>query len=158
MPNTKHPIRDDLRGLYQGELAFDVPTRSLYAKDASPFEVMPMGVAIPRDEADLVALVSYAAEHHIALLPRGAGTGLAGESLGSGLVVDLSVHFRKIVSIEEDRVTVQAGVTLNELNAALSAHGRRLAVDTESRASCTIGGMIANNASGWQRLPTWDDA
>ena len=148
MPHTKHPIRDDLRGLYHGELAFDVPTRSLYATDASPFEVMPMGVATPRDEADLVTLITYAAENQIPLMARGAGTGLAGESLGSGLIVDLSVHFRKIVSIESDHVRVQAGVTLNELNAALSVHGRRLAVDTESRASCTIGGMIATNASG----------
>ncbi|HYV37812.1 MAG TPA: FAD-binding protein, partial [Gemmataceae bacterium] len=75
-------LSDDLKGLFQGELHFDSLTRALYSTDASIFQVQPLGVAVPRDEADVQALVRYAAENQLALIPRGAGTGVAGESLG----------------------------------------------------------------------------
>src|SRR5205823_13950561 len=89
-------ILDDLKGLIKGELLFDELSRTLYSTDASIFQVQPLGVVVPRDEEDVQALVRYAAEHQIALVPRGAGTGVAGEALGSGLIVDLSRHFRAI--------------------------------------------------------------
>src|SRR5207244_4391532 len=82
-------IADDLKGFFQGDLHFDALTRTLYSTDASIFQVQPLGVAVPRDEADVQALVRYAAEQRLPLIPRGAGTGLAGEALGTGLVVDL---------------------------------------------------------------------
>lgn len=141
-------ITDDLRNTFRGGLAFDQLTRGLYATDASPFQVTPLGVAAPADAADLAGLVRYAHDHLIPLIPRGAGTGIAGESLGPGLVVDLSRHFRGIGEITADAVTVQPGVVCAELNAALAKHGRRFAPDPASAATCTVGGMVATNASG----------
>ena len=148
MPPTADQIRDDLRKPFRGRLHFDDLTRGLYATDASPFEVVPLGVAVPHDADDLAVLVRYAHEVGVALVPRGAGTGLAGESLGPGLVVDLSVHLRAIPEIGPDTVRAEAGVTHAELNAALARHGRRFAPDPASGVSCTVGGMVATNASG----------
>ncbi len=141
-------IRDDLRAAFRGRLHFDPPTRGLYATDASPFEIVPHGVAVPVDEDDLRALVKYAHETQLPLVARGAGTGLAGEALGFGLVVDLSVHFRRVVQIDDEAVTVQPGVTHAALDAALARHGRRFAPRPASSRTCTVGGMIATNASG----------
>jgi FAD/FMN-containing dehydrogenase/Fe-S oxidoreductase len=145
-------IRDELKGVLRGELLFDELSRSLYSTDASLFRVEPLGAVTPRDEDDVRALVRYAAEHQIALIPRGAGTGLAGESLGRGLIVDLSRNFRSIVQVDADRVRVQPGVVCRTLNAELARHGRRFAPDPASGDTCTIGGMLATNASGSRAL------
>jgi FAD/FMN-containing dehydrogenase/Fe-S oxidoreductase len=145
-------IRDDLKGVVKGELLFDDLSRALYSTDASIFQVEPIGVAVPRDEEDVQALVRYAAEHHIPLIARGAGTGLAGEALGNGLIVDLSRHFRAIGTPEGDTVRAQVGVVYRELNAQLAAVGRRFAPDPASGDVCTLGGMLANNASGARAL------
>src|SRR6185369_4293959 len=120
----------------------------LYSTDASIFQVKPAGVVLPRDEEDVCGLVRYAQEHGIALIPRGAGTGLSGESLGAGLIVDLSKHFREIVAVNGDSVRVQPGVTCAAVNARLAELGRRFGRDPSSAAVCTIGGMLATNASG----------
>jgi FAD/FMN-containing dehydrogenase/Fe-S oxidoreductase len=141
-------IRDDLKGLLKGELLFDELERALYSTDASIFQVMPLGVAVPRDEDDVQALVRYAAEHHVPLVPRGAGTGVAGESLGTGIVLDLSRCFRDILEVGADTVRVQPGVVLRDLNIRLAQQGRRIGPDPASGGQCTIGGMLANNASG----------
>ncbi|HEV3238646.1 MAG TPA: FAD-binding oxidoreductase, partial [Gemmataceae bacterium] len=143
-------IRDDLKGIIRGECLFDDLTRTLYSSDASIFEVEPAGVVTPRDEEDVRALVLYAVERSIPLIARGAGTGLAGESLGTGIVVDLSKHFRSILEIEADTVRVQPGVVCRRLNAELAKQGRRFAPDPMSRGQCTLGGMLATNASGPQ--------
>src|SRR3989442_6685167 len=79
---------DDLRGILKGQLLFDDLTRALYSTDASIFQVQPLGVVVPQDEEDVQNLVRYAAEHKIPLIPRGAGSGVAGESLGSGLYLE----------------------------------------------------------------------
>src|SRR5438034_3952759 len=115
LPDQQH-IRDDLRGILRGEVLFDDISRTLYATDASLFEVRPLGVVTPRDEEDVCALVRYAVEHDLPLVPRGAGTGLAGESLGAGLVVDLSRHMRAVLDVGDSFVRVQPGVTLRELS------------------------------------------
>lgn len=141
-------IREDLKGLLKGSLHFDDLTRALYSTDASIFQVQPLGVAVPVDEEDVQALVRYAAEHQVPLIPRGAGTGMSGEALGSGLVVDLSQHLRRIVSIDNDVVRVQPGVVYRDLQEALAKVGRRFAPDPASGAECTLGGMLATNASG----------
>jgi len=141
-------LTDDLRGEFRGRLHVDAPTRTLFATDASLFQVLPHAVAVPTDEADLQLLIRYAHEQALPIIPRGAGTGLAGESLGWGIVVDLSVAFRRILDVADDRITVEAGVTLSQVNAALAARGRRFAPHPASAAICTIGGMIATNASG----------
>jgi FAD/FMN-containing dehydrogenase/Fe-S oxidoreductase len=141
-------IRDDLRGIVRGELLFDELTRTLYSTDASIFEVRPLGVVVPRDEEDVQAVVRYAAEHEVPLVPRGAGTGVAGEALGTGLVLDLSRHFRAVLEVGPDWVRVQPGVVHRELNAQLARVGRCFAPDPASGHQCTVGGMLATNASG----------
>ncbi len=141
-------IRDDLKGFFKGDLLFDGLSRALYSTDASIFQVEPLGVAVPRDEEDVQALVRYAAEQQFPLVPRGAGTGVAGEALGRGLVIDFSKHFRSIVEVNEQTVRVQPGVTLATLNKRLALQNRRFAPDPASGEVCTIGGMLANNASG----------
>jgi FAD/FMN-containing dehydrogenase/Fe-S oxidoreductase len=141
-------ISDDLRGQYRGTLHFDALTRGLYSTDASPFQVTPLAVAIPHDSADVAALVQYGFNHNIPIIPRGGGTGLAGESLGPAIVIDLSVRLKGILSIGADSVDVEPGVTCADLNAALARHGRRFAPDPASAETCTIGGMVATNASG----------
>ena len=141
-------IAEDLRGVVQGELLFDDLSRALYSTDASIFQVPPLGVITPRDEEDVRAVLRYAAEHQIPVAGRGAGSGLAGEALTPGLVLDFSRHFRAIKAVGPDFVRVEVGVVHRELNAALAKAGRRFAPDPASGDQCTVGGMVANNASG----------
>lgn len=145
-------LLEDLRRQFRGALHADDLTRALYATDASLFRVVPLAVAVPHDEADLQTLVRYAYERSLPLVPRGAGTGLAGEALGDGIVVDLATHFRAIADVGDDWVRVQPGVVLNQLNAVLAKSGRRFAPDPASAASCTVGGMIATDASGGRAI------
>lgn len=147
-PSRRERIRDDLRELVRGELMFDEISRGLYATDASVFEIEPLGVVAPLDVEDVQAVVRYCHEQRIPLVARGAGTGVAGESLGAGLILDLSRHLRQIIDIHDDRVRVQPGVVHRQLNAALARHGRQFAPDPASSPTCTLGGMIATNASG----------
>jgi FAD/FMN-containing dehydrogenase/Fe-S oxidoreductase len=150
-PQLRHRVHEDLKGIVKGDLLFDDISRVLYSTDASVFEVMPLGVVAPRDEDDVRALVLYAADKQVSLVPRGAGTGLAGESLGPGLIVDLSKHFRAIVEVGADTVRVQPGVVYRELTRRLAEVGRRFAPDP-ANVECTLGGMLANNASGARAL------
>jgi FAD/FMN-containing dehydrogenase/Fe-S oxidoreductase len=145
--SQRERVHDDLKGILKGDLYFDDISRALYATDASIFQVAPLGAVAPRDEEDVQDLVRYAAEHELPLVPRGAGTGLAGESLGPGLIVDLSHHFRAILEIGPDFVRVQPGVVCPDLNARLAAIGRRFAPEPTGKVPCTIGGMLATNAS-----------
>jgi FAD/FMN-containing dehydrogenase/Fe-S oxidoreductase len=140
-------IRDDLKGIVKGELLFDDLSRILYSTDASIFEIEPAGVVVPREEEDVQALVRYAGEHQLSLIPRGAGTGLAGEALGEGLIVDVSKHFRRILDISGETVRVQPGVVYGDLARELARVGRRIAPDP-ANVECTLGGMLATNASG----------
>src|SRR5437763_8024750 len=119
-PQQRKRTHDDLKGLIRGEVLCDELTCRLYATDASIFEVLPAGVVVPRDEEDVQALVRYAGEHELSLVPRGAGTGVSGEALGEGLIVDLSKHFRAIVEVGGDSVRVQPGVVYRDLVAALA--------------------------------------
>ena len=141
-------VEDDLRGFIKGDILFDDLSRTMYSTDASLFQMRPLGVVAPRDEEDVRALVRYAADKGIPIVPRGAGTGVAGESLGHGIIIDMSRHFRRVIEIGDDHVRVQPGVVYRELNNRLERLGRRFAPDPASGDMCTIGGMIANNASG----------
>jgi len=145
-------IRDDLHGFLKGDVLFDDLTCALYSTDASIFQVTPAGVVRPRDEEDVQALVRYAHENGVPLVARGAGSGVAGEALGTGIVVDLSRYFREILDVGADTVRVQPGVTYAALNRRLAEVGRRFAPDTASGSVCTIGGMLANDASGAHAL------
>lgn len=148
MDPQRERIQDDLRGLLAGEVRCDDLTLAMYAGDASVYEIRPLGVVCPRGVADVSACVQYAAENGLAIHPRGAGSGLAGGALGTGLVLDLSRHMRRIVEIGEDAARVQCGVVLSTLNRQLADRGRRFGPDPASAAVTTMGGVVAVNASG----------
>ena len=133
-----------------GELLTDPPTRALYATDASPYQRLPLGVVRPRHRDDCIKLMQFAARHRIPLIPRGAGTSLAGQCVGEGLVVDLTHRMNRILAIDIDRrrARVQPGVVLTDLNDTLRPYGLRFAPDPSTANRCTIGGMVGNNAWG----------
>ena len=125
-------------------------SRTLYATDASVYREMPQAVAFPKNEHDIRKLVAFARTHHTSLIPRTAGTSLAGQVVGHGIVVDVSRHLNRIIEIdaEHGRVRVQPGVVRNELNLALVSHGIFFAPETSTQNRCMIGGMVGNNACG----------
>jgi FAD/FMN-containing dehydrogenase/Fe-S oxidoreductase len=145
-------IHDDLRGQIAGDLLFGPVDRAVYAHDASLYEIDPLGAVVPRTVDDVRVVVRYAAEHGIPIHPRGSGTGLAGESLGPGLVIDFSRYLRRIVEIRPDSVVVEPGVVLDVLNAQLAPLGRRIGPDPAGSATCTVGAMIAGDAAGARSL------
>jgi FAD/FMN-containing dehydrogenase/Fe-S oxidoreductase len=134
----------------EGAVHFDAAMRTLYATDASVYREMPQAVALPKTEADICKLVRFAREHGTSLIPRTAGTSLAGQVVGAGIVVDVSRHFTRILEIDAPRrrVRVQPGVVRNELNLALASHNVFFAPETSTQNRCMIGGMVGNNACG----------
>ncbi|HEU4401219.1 MAG TPA: anaerobic glycerol-3-phosphate dehydrogenase subunit C [Candidatus Polarisedimenticolia bacterium] len=143
-------VADDLKHVIEGEVLFDPLHRTLYSTAACIYQVMPLGAVVPRHEADVLAVVDYARRHRIPLTARGAGSGLAGQTLGRGIILDFSKHFSKVASIDPERgtVRVQPGVVQAQLNRLLRRRGVQFAPDPSSSAWCTIGGMLANNAGG----------
>ena len=133
-----------------GELHWDHLNRTLYATDASAYQEMPMAVAFPHNEHDLRLLLGFANEHQIGLIPRTAGTSLAGQVVGSGIVVDVSRNWTNIIEInaEERWVRVQPGVIRDELNQALRSHGLLFGPETSTANRAMIGGMVGNNSCG----------
>ena len=123
LDQQRERIQDDLRGLIAGEVRCDDVFLQLFASDASIYEIKPLGVVRPRSTADVAACVQYAAEKQLPIHARGAGTGVAGESLGPGLVLDFSAHLHRVIRIDEDRVRVQPGVVHERLNDQLRQHG-----------------------------------
>src|SRR6202140_88786 len=134
----------------EGVLHLDATMRRLYATDASVYREIPQAVALPESEGDICQLIRFAREHGTSLIPRTAGTSLAGQVVGAGIVVDVSRHFTRILGIDpvRRRVRVQPGVVRNELNLALAPHGLFFAPETSTQNRCMIGGMVGNNACG----------
>jgi FAD/FMN-containing dehydrogenase/Fe-S oxidoreductase len=153
MEPDQQRIEEDLRGLLQGDVRCDDVFTQLYASDASIYELRPAGVVRPRSVADVVATVRYANENHLSIHARGAGSGLAGESLGRGLVMDFSRYFRRVVADEGNRVRVQPGVVHDSLNRYLGRSGRLFGPDPAMRSVTTIGSVIAIDSGGshWPR-------
>ncbi|MCA9052263.1 MAG: FAD-binding oxidoreductase, partial [Planctomycetaceae bacterium] len=148
MDARQQRIADDLAGAFSGELRFDRVARSIYASDASLYEIAPLGVAFPRHADDVSLLARYAEETNIPLIPRGAGTGLAGNAIGSGLVVDFSRDMTAILEIGEKTVRVQPGVVRDQLNRALREQERYFPPDPSNTAVTTVGGMLGVDAAG----------
>ncbi|MEO6005450.1 MAG: FAD-linked oxidase C-terminal domain-containing protein [Opitutus sp.] len=133
-----------------GELHLDSTMRQLYATDASEYQEMPLAVALPSSEADLRELVSFAHQHHVGIIPRAAGTSLAGQVVGNGIVVDIGRHLNQIIAVDvpRRRVRVQPGVVRNELNLYLQPHGLFFTPETSTANRAMIGGMVGNNSCG----------
>lgn len=134
----------------QCDIRFDDHSCALYATDASIYQIRPFGVAFPKSAQEISALVRAASAESLPLVPRGAGTGLAGGAIGQGLVLDLSLHHRRIsnLNVEARSVRVGAGVVLDDLNAYLRPHGLAFGPDVATSSRATFGGMIGNNSSG----------
>jgi FAD/FMN-containing dehydrogenase/Fe-S oxidoreductase len=150
---SRPPI--DYSGLsLTGELHTGDLVRRLYATDASEFQEMPAAVAIPANEADVRQLVTFAHRHRIGLIPRAAGTSLAGQVVGNGIVVDAGRHLNRILAIDvaSRQVRVQPGVIRNDLNRALQPHGLLFGPETSTANRAMIGGMAGNNACGSNSL------
>ncbi len=142
-----------LQGLAEtlhGDLFFDKTMRTLYATDASSYRELPLAVAIPKSKDDIATLISFAATHNTSLIPRTAGTSLAGQVVGNGIVVDVSKHFTKILELnkEEGWVRVEPGVIRDELNLFLKPHGLFFGPETSTANRAMIGGMVGNNSCG----------
>ena len=139
---------------FKGEFLTSHDIRLIYSTDASEYKETPMAVAFPRDADDIKILVDYARENRLSLIPRGAGTSLAGQVVGKGIVVDISKYMNKILEINEKEhyVRVQPGVVLAELNKILQPHGLMFGPETSSHTRCTIGGMVGNNSAGLHSL------
>lgn len=133
-----------------GELYFDKTMRILYATDASAYREMPLAVAIPAHKEDLRVLIKFATEHKTSLIPRTAGTSLAGQVVGNGIIVDVSRTFTKILELntEEHWVRVEPGVIRDELNVFLKPHQLFFGPETSTANRAMIGGMVGNNSCG----------
>ncbi|MES2239330.1 MAG: FAD-linked oxidase C-terminal domain-containing protein [Bacteroidota bacterium] len=134
----------------EGTLLHDNLHKTLYATDASAYRIVPQAVALPKTTEDIVKLVHYAIDNKTTLIPRTAGTSLAGQTIGDGIVVDVSKHFTNIIAFDanEKTVTVQPGVIRDELNLYLKPHGVFFGPNTSTSNRCMIGGMVGNNSSG----------
>lgn len=139
-----------LKAQLSGSLHTDELHQMLYATDASVYRKIPLAVAYPKDQADLQRLLEFAQTHKTGLIPRTAGTSLAGQVVGSGIVVDVSKHFTQILHLDKEArtVTVQPGVIRDELNAYLEPFGLFFGPNTSTSNRCMIGGMVGNNSSG----------
>ncbi|GAB3736145.1 FAD-binding and (Fe-S)-binding domain-containing protein [Nocardiopsis nanhaiensis] len=151
-PDSEHTQRVQQALLRAGvtDTRFDDYSRHLFSRDASMYAIEPLGVVFPRDADEVAAVTSVAAETGVTLTPRGAGTSLAGQTVGSGLVVDMSRHMNAIKAIDPEQRTarVQPGVVQDQLNAAAGAHGLMFGPDTSTSNRATLGGMIGNNSAG----------
>ncbi|MCU0471614.1 MAG: FAD-binding oxidoreductase, partial [Arcicella sp.] len=134
----------------EGELHYDTVMRTLYATDASAYREMPTAVAIPKTIGDIKKLINFARENGSSIIPRTAGTSLAGQVVGNGIVVDVSKHFTQILEVnkEEHWVRVQPGVVRDVLNMELKKHGLFFGPETSTANRAMIGGMVGNNSCG----------
>jgi FAD/FMN-containing dehydrogenase len=140
----------DLASQLEGDLHFDQLMKTLYATDASVYRMLPLAVALPKSDNDIRALIDFARQNYTSLIPRAAGTSLAGQCVGEGIVVDVSKYFTRILNINEKErtVTVEPGVVRDELNSYLKPFGLFFGPNTSTSNRCMIGGMVGNNSSG----------
>ncbi|MFE7775887.1 FAD-binding and (Fe-S)-binding domain-containing protein [Streptomyces sp. NPDC057445] len=139
-----------LRAAVRGDVDFGPGARALMTMDASNYRRVPDGVVAPRDAADVAATLAVCRSHGVPVVPRGAGTSIAGQATGVGVVLDFTRHMRSVVSVDPEARTavVQPGVVLDRLRDAARAYGLTFGPDPSTHSRCTIGGMIGNNACG----------
>jgi len=139
-----------LEKLLTGELFFDDLHKNIYATDASVYRKIPLAVAYPKDVKDIQQLIDFATKNSITLIPRTAGTSLAGQCVGDGIVVDVSKHFTNVLAFDEinKTITVEPGIIRDDLNRFLKPFGLFFGPNTSTSNRCMIGGMVGNNSSG----------
>ncbi len=134
----------------EGELFFDHMMRALYATDASVYREMPLAVVLAKNKSDIKKVIDFARKHEVSIIPRAAGTSLAGQCVGDGIVVDISKYMTEIIEIntEDHWVRLQPGVIRDELNMHLKPHGLFFGPNTSTANRCMVGGMVGNNSCG----------
>ena len=146
-------VRDfisELRKLTTGDLRTDDVSRTLYSTDASIYQVMPHGVLIPENLEDVHAAVELAGRYGVKLLPRTAGSSLAGQAVNEALVIDFTRHLDQVLEVNEEEhwVRVQPGIVLDQLNLDLAPYGLKFGPDPASSNRAALGGIVANNSTG----------
>jgi len=154
MQEKTEQIGAELARLIKGDVSVDIFSRVAFSTDASIYQIMPACVVAPRDTEDVIAVVKYACENNIPIAPRGAGSGVAGESLTSGIVINTARHMNAIFGVESggEIVVCQPGVVLDDLNNYLAKFGKKIGPDPSSSDRAVIGGVVANNATGAHSL------
>jgi FAD/FMN-containing dehydrogenase/Fe-S oxidoreductase len=139
-----------LKTRVQGEVRFDRASRLMYSTDASIYEIEPIGVVIPGTHEDVFAAMEVARDFKVPVLPRGAGTSLAGQTVGDAVVIDMSKHLNRVLEVntEERWAVVEPGVVQEQLNLHLRPMGYLFGPDTSTANRATIGGMMGNNSAG----------
>ncbi|HEX9614148.1 MAG TPA: FAD-binding oxidoreductase, partial [Bacteroidota bacterium] len=148
MTGFSKTLERDLRTLTLGECFFDAPTLELFATDRCWYKIKPLAVLQPRDAGEVSAITKYCYEREVPIIPRGAATGVAGQAIGMGVILDFTRFMNHITATSEETVTVEPGVILGALNAELGKRGKYFPIDPASASQCTVGGMIGTNAAG----------
>jgi FAD/FMN-containing dehydrogenase/Fe-S oxidoreductase len=162
-PADKHPhesfsatreLESRLKTTVKGEVRFDAASRALYSTDSSNYRQVPIGLVIPRDTADVIATVAACREFDAAVLSRGGGTSVAGQTCNVAVVLDFSKYMHGVVSLDPaaHRARVQPGIVLDALRIEAEKHELTFAPDPATHSRCTLGGMIGNNACGVHAL------
>ena len=139
-----------LRRETTAEVLFDEFSRGLYSTDASIYQIKPLGVVVPKTEEDVLATLSIANDIGVSVTMRGGGTSQCGQTIGDGIIVDVSKHLNRLMSVDTETrcAVVQPGIVLDQLNALLKPHRLFFPVDVSTSSQATIGGMTANNSCG----------
>ncbi|MGG8495620.1 FAD-binding and (Fe-S)-binding domain-containing protein [Tenacibaculum sp. TC6] len=147
MDNTK---LNSLHNSLEGELFYDNLHKNIYATDASVYRKIPLAVAYPKNKEDIKKLIAFATQHKITLIPRTAGTSLAGQCVGDGIIIDVSKYFTNMLAFDEAKktITVEPGIIRDDLNRFLKPYGLFFGPNTSTSNRCMIGGMVGNNSSG----------
>jgi FAD/FMN-containing dehydrogenase/Fe-S oxidoreductase len=147
---TARVLQAELDARIDGEVRFDRTSRMLYSTDASNYQIEPIGVVVPKSLDDVQASIELASSHGVPILARGGGSGLAGQAVGTGLIIDFSKYLNRVLEVDAEarRVTVEPGINLDLLNRQLRPNGLMYGPDPSSSNRATIGGVISNNSSG----------
>ena len=153
-PDLMKGVVSELRAGVSGEVRFDERARALYATDASPYEIQPYGVVLPKTVDDISHTLKVAREYGLPVLPRGGGTSLAGQTVGAAIVVDVSKYLTKILDFDPEAATVRVepGVVRDELNTFLAPFKLQFTPDVSTTNRSNVGGMVANNSAGTRSI------
>ena len=149
-PVIKNETLNELGNSLQGDLYTDDKLKALYATDASAYREIPLAVAIPKNKGDLLKIIAFAGKHNTSIVPRTAGTSLAGQVVGQGIIVDVSKHLNQILEFNEKEqwIKVEPGVIRDDLNVYLKEYGLFFGPETSTANRAMIGGMVGNNSCG----------
>ncbi len=145
-----HPLARQLTRHVAGEVRFDTASRLIYSTDASNYQMMPLGVVLPKTIDDVITTVSLCAEHGVPITPRGGGSSLCGSAIGPGVILDFTKYMDELLDVDAGhrQARVQPGLVLAQLNRRLAQHGLQFGPDPASAERATIGGVIGANATG----------